>query len=93
VTPGTATPGPPLGADRPPGGDAGRWREAAQLRHERPAWVIIWLAPSAEFRAYRRLPGERRDTALSAPTAEALAEKITQAEQPAHTPGGGSGHD
>jgi hypothetical protein len=88
--PGT---GPPPDADHPPGRDAGRWREAARLRHEHAGWVIIWLAPSAEFRAYRRLPGERRDTALSAPTADALAEKITQAEQPARTPGGGSGHD
>jgi hypothetical protein len=91
--PGPAAADPPPGADRPAGGDAGRWREAARLRHEHGAWAIIWLAPSAEFRAYRRLPGERRDTALSAPTAEGLAEKITQAEQTARTPVHGSGDD
>jgi hypothetical protein len=92
--PGPAAADPPPGADRPASGDGGRWREAARLRHEHGGWAIIWLAPSAEFRAYRRLPGERRDTALSAPTAEALAEKITQAEQTAaRTPAHGSGHD
>jgi hypothetical protein len=91
--PGRAAADPPPSADRPVGGDAGRWREAARLRHEHGGWAIIWLAPSAEFHAYRRLPGERRDTALSAPTAEGLAEKITQAEQAARTPTRGSGHD
>jgi hypothetical protein len=83
--PGPAAADPPPGADRPAGGDAGRWREAARLHLDHPGWAIIWLAPCAEFRAYRRLPEERRDTALSAPTAEGLAEKITQAEQTART--------
>jgi len=39
--------------------------------------------PDREFHAYRRLAGARRDTALAAPTATALADLITQAEQAA----------
>jgi hypothetical protein len=68
-----------------------RWREAARLRSGHRAWVIIWLAAQNCFKAYRRLPGTRRDTALSAATAGEMAALITQAEQtvgrPArHTP-------
>ena len=39
--------------------DAHCWREAARLRREHAGWVIIWLAPAGEYRAYRRLPGTR----------------------------------
>lgn len=93
MTPAPANP-PSPGAGHPPTvSDAGRWREAARLRLNHPGWAILWLASAGEFRAYRRLPGQRRDSALSAPTAEALAEKITQAEQPALTPRRRSGHD
>ena len=53
--------------------DGERWREAAQLRHDHVGWAVIWLAEAGEFRAYRRLPGARRDTALSAKTASDLA--------------------
>jgi hypothetical protein len=67
-------------------GDAARWREAAELRGEHPLWVVIWLAPAGRFRAYRRLPGARRDTALSDPTAAGLATQITRAEQAARSP-------
>jgi hypothetical protein len=66
--------------------DAARWREAAELRGEHPKWVVIWLAPAGRFRAYRRLPGARRDTALSDPTAAGLADQITRAEQAARSP-------
>jgi hypothetical protein len=61
--------------------DAERWREAAQLRHDHAGWAVIWLAAAGEFRAYRRLPGARRDTALAAATASGLAAQIGQAEQ------------
>jgi hypothetical protein len=72
----------PAPADQPAADDdASRWREAARLRREHSAWVIIWLAPAHEFRAYRRLPGARRDTALSAATAAGLAVQISHAEQ------------
>jgi len=74
--------GPPAAEDD----DAGRWREAARLRRERPGWIIVWLAPAGEFHAYKRLPGARRDTALAAATAAGLAAQISQAEQAARTP-------
>jgi hypothetical protein len=62
-----------------------RWREAARLRAEHRSWIIIWLAPEQCFRAYRRLPGARRDTAISAATPGELADLIGQAEQAART--------
>jgi hypothetical protein len=63
--------------------DAACWREAHRLRGAHKGWVIIWLAPAREYRAYRRLPGARRDTALAAPTPQALAAAIVQAQQSA----------
>jgi hypothetical protein len=68
---------------RPAADEAERWREAAGLRRDHPRWAIVWLAPDREFHAYRRLAGARRDTALAAPAATALADLITQAEQAA----------
>jgi hypothetical protein len=65
--------------------DAERWREAAALRQQWPKWVVIWLAPIQRFRAYRRLPGARRDTALTAPTVRDLATLISQTEQATRT--------
>jgi len=59
------------------------WREAARLRREHRGWVVIWLAAESRFRAYRRLPGARRDTALSAASAGEMADLIIAAEQPA----------
>jgi hypothetical protein len=59
------------------------WRDAARLRREHRAWVVIWLAPEHCYRAYRRLHGARRDTALSAATSAEMAELIGQAEQAA----------
>jgi hypothetical protein len=77
-------PSPSLGAP-PAAGDenAWCWREAARLRREHRAWVIIWLSPAREFRAYRRLPGARRDTALTASTPTRLAALIGQVEEAA----------
>jgi hypothetical protein len=62
------------------------WREAARLRSRFRAWIVIWLASENCFRAYRRLPGARRDTALSATTSAEMADLIGQAEQAARTP-------
>ena len=62
------------------------WREAARLRAEHRSWIIIWLAPERCFRAYRRLPGARRDTTISAATPGEMADLISQAEQAARTP-------
>jgi hypothetical protein len=61
--------------------DAACWQEAARLRQDHSGWVIIWLAPAREYRAYKRLRGARRDTALAAATPSALTAAITQAEQ------------
>jgi hypothetical protein len=83
VPPPAATPPATASED-----DADRWREAARLRREHPKWVIVWVAPAGEFRAYRRLPGTRRDTALSAATAHELDGLITQAEQAARAADG-----
>jgi hypothetical protein len=62
------------------------WREAARLRAEHRSWIIIWLAAEHCFRAYRRLPGARRDTALSAATSAEMAALIGQADQAAAQP-------
>jgi hypothetical protein len=80
VTRGSAAPAPP-GADD----DAACWREAARLRSQFRGWIVIWLASASCYRAYRRLPGARRDTALSAATAADLAAQISQAEQATRT--------
>jgi hypothetical protein len=74
--------------------DQRRCAEAVQLRQEHPGWIIIWLHAYSQFRAYRRLPGTRRDTVLSAPTDSDLAAQIKQAEQRARTPpqARGDGH-
>jgi len=78
---GVTAAGPAHGRERAVSIDGERWREAAQLRHDHAGWAVIWLAPAGEFRAYRRLPGARRDTALAAATATDLAAQIGQAEQ------------
>jgi hypothetical protein len=57
------------------------WLEAARLRSQFRGWIVIWLASEHCYRAYRRLPGARRDTALSAATARGMADLIGSAEQ------------
>jgi hypothetical protein len=74
------------GEPKPPLSNEQGWREATRLRTARRAWVVIWLAPDQCFRAYKRLHGARRDTALSAPTSAEMAILIDQAEQAGHTP-------
>jgi hypothetical protein len=76
--PDTAPAGPRADAD-----DAGRWREAARRRRGNPKWVVVWLARIDCYRAYRRLPGARRDTVLTARTPGELATQISQAEHAA----------
>jgi len=63
--------------------EAARWREAALLRCQHPGWVIIWLARVAQYRAYRRFLGARRDTVLTAATSGELAVRIVRAERAA----------
>jgi len=62
------------------------WREAARLRSQFRGWIVIWLARENCYRAYRRLPGARRDTALSAATSGEMADLIGRAEQAAARP-------
>jgi hypothetical protein len=59
------------------------WREAARLRREHRDWIVIWLARDNCYRAYRRTPGARHDTALSAPTARDMAKQISLADKTA----------
>jgi hypothetical protein len=60
------------------GGEAERWLEVVRLRNEHPDYVIIWLAPTRQFRAYP-LNNARRADALTAVTAADLAEQISRA--------------
>lgn len=76
------TSGPAQGGRQPSADDdAGRWQDVARLRGEHPGWAIVWVALAAEFHAYKRLPGARRDTKLGAATAADLAAQIGRAEQ------------
>jgi hypothetical protein len=68
------------------GDDAACWREAARLRRKHRAWVVIWLARDRCYKAYKRMPGARRDTALSAATAGQMAGQIRAAEKAAARP-------
>jgi hypothetical protein len=75
-------PVPPTGGARvAPATNDQAWQEAAQLRAEHRRWIVIWLAPQSCFRAYARMPGAKRDTALSAATSAEMASLITQAER------------
>jgi hypothetical protein len=55
----TGRPGSPPGDQPAADDDADQWREAARLRREHPAWVVIWLARSASSAATPgcRVPG------------------------------------
>jgi hypothetical protein len=97
-------PGPGVRAEPPAGGqvnqdapdaaavqaeDDAHWREAATLRRDHPGWVVVWIASAREFRAYRRLPGARRDARLAAPTPGDLSAQITAAERASLPPSPG----
>jgi hypothetical protein len=73
---------PPAEPGVPAADDAACWQQAARLRQQFPRWIVIWLTHDRQFHSYRRMPGARRDTTLTAPTADEMAAKITQAEQP-----------
>jgi hypothetical protein len=66
--------------------EAACWGEAARLRSQFRGWIVIWLARENCYRAYKRLPGARRDTAISAATSGEMASLIGQAEQAARAP-------
>jgi hypothetical protein len=73
---------PPGEPSHSPADDAACWGQAARLRQQFRGWIVIWLTRDGQFHAYRRMPGARRDTALTAGSADEMAAKITQAEQP-----------
>jgi hypothetical protein len=77
----TATPMPPTGngADQD---DEACLEAAAQIRRQRPNWVIIWLARTSQFRAWPlfRAP---RDTSVTARTPDELTASMDQIEQAA----------
>lgn len=62
------------------------WQEAARLRREHPAWLVIWLASARQYRAYRRASQARHERALCADTPDDLAAQMAQAEQAKRTP-------
>jgi hypothetical protein len=77
--------GPGLAADD----DAARRQAAAQIRDQRPGWIVIWAAPMGRYRAYPlfRAP---RDTCLTAQTLTEMIAQMDQVEQTARRPGGRS---
>ena len=74
---------PAPGGQPAAGDDAGRWQEAARLCRDHPGWIVLWLEPKGQYRAYRRLPGARHDTILSAGEPGSLASQMEQAGQAA----------
>ena len=68
---------------QPDDDDWWRWQEVSRLNGQHPRWVVIWHRETSEFRAYGRLPGARRDTALSARTPGRLSDLIRQTEEAA----------
>jgi hypothetical protein len=69
--------------------DAARRRAAAQIRDQRPGWIVIWAAPAGRFRAWPlfRAP---RGTSLTAQTPEEMSAQMDQVEQAAREPRGRS---
>jgi hypothetical protein len=61
--------------------DESQWQEAARLRQEHPAWLVIWLASAGQYRAYSRVNQGRHEKTLCADTPDDLATLIRQAEQ------------
>jgi hypothetical protein len=68
-----------------PDDETARWQDAKQLRQQRPAWLVIWLAQTGQFRAYPLFRARPR-TVLTAPTTGELAAQRDHAEQAASRP-------
>jgi hypothetical protein len=65
--------------------EAAAWQAAAQIRKERPGWVVIWLARKGEFRA-RPLFRAPPDTVAIGTTPEELKAQMDNIEQAAGRP-------
>lgn len=62
--------------------DTARWEAAAQIRGERPGWVVIWVARKGEFQA-RPLFRARPGTVATAATPKGLTAQMDSIEQAA----------
>jgi hypothetical protein len=81
--------GSPGGPDVAADDNAVRRQAAAQIRRQRPGWVVIWAAPAGRYRAWPlfRAP---RGTSLTAQTPQEMTAQMDQVEQGARRPGGRS---
>jgi len=64
------------------GGDAARWQAAKQLRSERPEWLVIWVARTQRFHAYR-LAASQAAPGLTGTEPAGLAAQIDHADRAA----------
>jgi hypothetical protein len=85
----SASPHPEVMTDNRPGkttsaddDDQARWASAAQVRKERPGWVVIWLARKREFRA-RPLFRAPADTVAAGATPEELTARMEEIQRAA----------
>ena len=62
--------------------NAARWQAAGQLRAEHPKWLVIWVARTRLYHAYR-LSASWGAPGLSDPQPAGLAAQIEQAERAA----------
>ena len=79
--------GSPPATDDP---DLPFWELAAQIRQERPRWVVIWLARERRFRAYPRFRPPAGMTAANGTGRDELLADIDRIEQAADRPRGRS---
>lgn len=78
---GPAAPAPPAANPHAPAGDSAARREtAAQIRRDRPGWVVIWSARRGEYQA-RPLFRAPRDTVAAAASHPELIARMDHVEQ------------
>jgi len=65
------------------GGDAARWQAAKQLRAGHPKWLVIWVARTRRFHAYRLAASQPGARELADTEPAGLAAQMQQAERAA----------
>jgi hypothetical protein len=65
------------------GDDAARWQAAKQLRAEHPKWLVIWVARTRRFHAYRLAAAQPGARELADAEPAGLAAQMQQAEHAA----------
>ncbi len=65
------------------GDDAARWQAAKQLRAEHPKWLVIWVARTQRFHAYRLAASQPGARELTDTETAGLAAQMQQAEHTA----------